>query len=183
MSITEFYEKLMEANDKQTQEITHYIESSNRQITQRIENIETNLLELKKRTKALDRKLRRNNIVVFGLKVEKSDLLKNSLQKLNSLLNTFFTWSDINNIYLVGKDQDSRIVIEFLSFLKKQAIFSNIQKLKGTGVGIVNDLNIEDQKEQKSIKETSQASKTQNHNVIIRGNKLEINGSLYTLRL
>lgn len=47
MNITELHEKLMKANDKQSQEIALKIESSNGQNTQR-KKIESNFFKLKK---------------------------------------------------------------------------------------------------------------------------------------
>lgn len=106
----------------------------------------------------IQRANRKNNIVIFGIQSDKDHLLKTNLVRLNVIFESSLTEKDINNIYL--NRTKITIVVEYISFLKRQNIFKQL-KLKGTGVSIIHDLRIEDQKNNKILERSqSQNSKS-----------------------
>lgn len=60
--------------------------------------------------------------------------------------------SNASDIYPIGNNKNSPVIIEFISFLKKQSLFSNINKLKEAGITIANDLCLEDREERKQLR-------------------------------
>ncbi|KAJ8967645.1 hypothetical protein NQ317_016536 [Molorchus minor] len=81
---------------------------------------------------------------------------------------------DINNLYLLdNKDgKVSPIILEFISFLDKQEVYKNIQKLKGTGVAIANDASLDELKELELNSETSSESEEEEKGVESASNNL-----------
>ncbi|CAH1113533.1 unnamed protein product [Psylliodes chrysocephalus] len=73
------------------------------------------------------------------------------------------------------------LILEFISFLKKQEIYKNIKKLKGTGVAIANDASYEDRTKQRILVHHLKEAKIQNLSARIKGFSLEIEDKLYTV--
>lgn len=62
--------------------------------------------ELRAKIEILERNQKKNNIVVFGLKLkQKERLLESTHQKLNSLLGIQLSLSDISNAYFLGNPE------------------------------------------------------------------------------
>lgn len=121
---------------------------------------------------------------MFGLTVDGSDLVAQTLAKLNSLLDLTLTTGDINNIYKIGRGTNSPIVIEFVSFLKKAEVFKDTEKLKSlknTGVAVGNDLCREDREHQKILRKHLKRAKEAGQEAKIIGDKLKINSRVFTI--
>lgn len=149
-----------------------------------LQSNENRVKKLEQRCLYLERRLRRNNIVIFGLSIDGTDLSNQTLLKLNSLLDLNITIRDINNIHKIGKNSTPPIVVEFVSFLQKKEIFSNTEKLralKGTGISISNDLCEEDRRKQKILRKYLKSAKEENRQARIVGDKLEIDKELFTI--
>lgn len=133
----------------------------------------------------LERKLRKNNIVLFGLSVDDTtSLAQLTLDKINALFGLNFTTDDINNIYQIGKGKERPIIVEFVSFLKKSKIFSCPQKLnalKDTGISLANDLCPEDRQTHSELRRHLKQIRSQGHEAKIVGFKLRVGEKLYTL--
>lgn len=112
----------------------------------------------------------------------KEHLLEETLQKINELLGTNIVGTDINNIYTIGKAERPPIIIEFISYIKKRQLQSQTTKLRGTRIGISNDLCAEDRETQKKLRVYLKKAKTSGQNARIKGNQLEIDNTLYTLK-
>lgn len=76
----------------------------------------------------LERRLRRNSIIVSGLNVDSGNVVSSTISEINSLLGLNLTVKDISNIYKLGKTNSSPIKVEFLSFLTKSVVVSNKKK-------------------------------------------------------
>lgn len=129
----------------------------------------------------LERKLRRNNIIVFGLNFSTDNLVEETLNILNTHLKTSFVVADINNIRKIGKGQRQTVILEFVSFLKKSQVFKNIRNLKGTSIAIANDLCVEDRENNKVLVRYLKKAKAEGIRAQIRGDRLEIDGKTYTV--
>lgn len=180
------YNVFLLANNKQTLEITTKIESTIASLTNKIEITNEQVEILKKKCNYLERKTRKNNVVIFGVKNQPkqlTDLLQNTIQLINDSLGTNIIEDHINNIYTIGKSQNPPIVLEFISFIKKKTLFSNIdnlKKLKEQGISLTNDLSVEDREDQKTLRKHLQIARSQNHEAKISGYKLLINNTPYT---
>ncbi|CAG9763442.1 unnamed protein product [Ceutorhynchus assimilis] len=175
---------LQTQNLKQTEKLTKQIHLSETNVTKLLKATEKKVQKLEEKNVQLERKVRRNNIILYGLKKQNGDrnLVKDSITKINELLSTNFKVSDINNIYRLGK---APVLIEFLSFLKKSEIFNNPDKLRGlkdTGCAISNDLCEEDRRELNILRKYLKRAKEENKSARIKGLKLEIENKTYTAK-
>ncbi|CAH1113062.1 unnamed protein product [Psylliodes chrysocephalus] len=128
--------------------------------------------------------MRKNIIVIFGIVVDKrTDLLNKVLHNLNNLLEIQIGRCDINNIYLMEKKGTdvNPIVLEFVLFLGKQALFKNFKKMKGTGVAIANETSYEDRINNKVLTRHFKQAKDQQLSARIRGFSLDVENKLYSV--
>lgn len=167
--------------------ITQLLDRQTRDITSNIERISNRtdgkLRRLQRRCVILERKIRKNNIVLFGLNLTGLDLITGTIEQLNEIFSLNLTSSDINNIYKVGKSNNPPVVVEFVSFLKKKEIFKDVEKLealKTRNIAISNDLCYEDREEQRVLRRHYRQAREKNLQTKIKGHKLEIEGKLYT---
>lgn len=180
MNYEEIFKIVKQANEIQTKSLKEEIKNVVNEVSSKVDSTISEIGNLKKRNITLERKIRRNNIVIFGLETTKQDLLQNTVAQLNTLLGLSIADSDINNIYTVGKTQKPPVILEFVSYLKKQALFLQVGKLKGTGIAITNDLCIEDREEQKILKYHQKKARDQNLEARIKGKKLFIGNKSYS---
>lgn len=172
LSTNELYEKLKTY-------INSKFDEQKNELLALIQPIETKCNEVENRIITLERKIRKNNIVIFGLETEKNtDLLNQVLNKLNALLNTDISHTHVNDIYRVGKK--NTIILELISHLQKKRIFQEIKKLKGTGISIANDLCKEDRQNNQILYNNLKEARKNNLNAYIKHNKLYVNDEQYT---
>lgn len=185
LSTNELYELLVKANEEQTKDIKEQIQRSTEIQNETIRTLSGKLEKLSNRCLYLERKSRKNNIIIFGLKINDDKLLANeTIAMLNNLLGLNYYAGDINNIYKIGKDSNPPIVVEFISFLRKIEIFKDaekLKKLKEKNIAISNDLCEEDRQDQKLLRRHLKDAREKKLNANIKGNKLEINKVLYTI--
>lgn len=139
--------------------------------------------QLENRCVQLERKIRKNNIVIFGLKVNQESLAEDTIQQLNNLLDLRLNIGDINNVYRVSKNLKSPILVEFLTYHKKLEVYKNkdkLRSLKEVNVGIANDLCLEDRRDQKILRKTLRLCREKSIPARIKGNKIEIDGKWYS---
>ncbi|CAH2018730.1 unnamed protein product, partial [Acanthoscelides obtectus] len=149
----------------------------------KIKELEQKRKELESKYIHLERAVRRNNIVTFGLKVsmQEDNLLDKVCNELKEYLNVTVERPDIDNVFAIKTDKENvPVKIQFKSYLKKQEIFSNVHKLKGKSISIVNDMCYEDRKNFKVLLKHKKKANSKNIPVRIVGNSLEINGLRFT---
>lgn len=144
--------------------------------------LESQFNSLEQRCMNFERLYRKNNIIIFGLKVNNTDnLLEFTLQKLNELLGIAIVQADINNIFQLKSDRVPPIKVEFVSYLKKDIVLKNCNKLKGTKIFIAQDLPKEDREDQKILYSHLKLARSKQLVAKIRGKTLRINDEIYTL--
>lgn len=183
LTVEKIEQLLLTANKRQTEELRQDLKCVIEDVTHKLKKTEEKLLKLENRSIFLERKIRKNNIVIFGIEV-RENLLDNTLAKVNELLGTNLVKPDINNIYTLGKKPGSPVIIEFISFLKKAEIFQNREKLrglKGTNISIANDLCEEDRRNEKILRKHLKEAIQKNIPAKLKGYKLEIDGKLYSV--
>ncbi|CAG9760248.1 unnamed protein product [Ceutorhynchus assimilis] len=180
------YKLLTEQNNAQTQKLTKQIQESESNVTRKFNSFNRKIEKIHEKNVSFERKIRRNNILLFGFNSENcNSLIKDTLAKLNELFGTNIRESDINNLYKLGRKGDSPILIEFLSYLKKSELFKDAEKLralKNTGYAISNDLCNEDREELKIIKKHFKKARDEEKQVKIKGLTLELEGKIYTAK-
>ncbi|CAH1153922.1 unnamed protein product [Phaedon cochleariae] len=182
LSTRELYELLKKSQEEQTEIITKEINKNKEELEKKLLETEKQIIVLEERNLTLERQLKKNNIIVFGLNQTPENLLEQTLANLNNLLGLNLQKHDINNLYEIGKHEGNKgVLIQFVSFLNKKNIFKNIAKLKNTKISIVNDLCPQDREKQKVLVKHLKAARENNKKARIRGFKLEINDKLYSV--
>lgn len=182
MTIAELYNKLTAHNTEQTSLIREEIHTFVSKITETVEHLKTEVREIKNKNLLLERRVRKNNVIIFGVNLNTDNILKETLDTINHHLHTNLVESDINNIRLVGRGQRSLpIILEFVSFLKKVTIFKNIRNLKGTGIAISNDLCREDREQNRTLVKYYKKAKSEKIDASIKNGKLLVDGKSYTV--
>lgn len=183
LSVAELLKLMTEVNTQQTSQIKAELKSAITNVNTTVDDINDKISELTTKVEILERRSRRNNIVIFGLKIdEKSELLTETLTKLNTLLGCTLTDQDINHIYMLKNETEKPpIILEFVSFIKKQRVSTQFSKLRGSGVSIANDASYEDRQKLKILRKHWKRAKDQNLEARIRGLKLEIGDKLYSI--
>lgn len=181
MSMSDLYNLLVAHSNEQTKLIRQEIQESVLKATEHTTQIANELQVVRKRCIQLERRLRRNNIVIFGLNLKSDDLLQETLDTLNVHLRTDFISADINNVKKIGKKQNPPIILEFVSFLKKSTVFKNVKNLKGTGIAISNDLCAEDREANKVFVKYYKQARAENIKAKIQGDRLVVDGKTYTV--
>lgn len=188
-------------NSQQLEEIKRLICDSNTELANKIENLYLELTasvkilnnkigelqsenkHLKDRVELLERKGRRNNIIIFGLAIaENTNVVNFVAQSLSDLLKIQVTRGEINNAYLVGqKALNVRpVIVEFVNFTKKTEIFKNCNKLKGSAVSISNDLTIKEREVTRVLVRNLKEARGKKLSAKIKNNLLYIGDDIFT---
>lgn len=191
MNSNDLFTKLVEfiksENEKTKQDINNTFQTETNKIiscieqqNKKIETLEKNYKSLENKYLVLERQIRKNNIIIFGLApTEQENLATFVLEELNNLLQTTLSESDLNNIYVLKTQNGTPIKLEFTSYLKKQQIFQNLSKLKGTKISIVHDQCYEDRVKTKVLTRHLKEARSKSYLAKIKGQKLIINGVAY----
>lgn len=177
---------LLKANKKQTEDINAKIDTSISLLKTSVDATNQEVDSLKKRCINLERRIRQNNIIVFGAisLFTSQSLASDTILLLNNLLGVTLKTDDINNVYKIGKSENPPIIVEFVSFLKKKTLFENkdkLKELKQHGISITNDQSIEDRNNFKILRKHLKNAREQNLNAKIRGQKLLVEDEIYSI--
>lgn len=168
------------------QALSTKVDSEIREVNKKVELLETENKDLKAHLKETERKLRKRNLVFYGINEEgeenESDLIVKIKNLVEEKLQIRTEYTDITNIFRLGKKSEKTrpILVEFLTQFIRKNILINRGKLKGTKIFIVEDLIPEDREVQKLLTENLKEARKLNKSAKIKGNKLIINGNTYT---
>lgn len=192
LSNNDLYSKLIEAikceNEKCKNEIKEHIEHENikllgslKEQKEKISELENKYESLWKRTLDLERRSRKNNVIVFGLELNAQvNITSLVLDKLNNSLEINITERDLSDIFPLNNNSNPPIKLEFVSHRTKDLIFKNVSKLKGTNIAIRHDMCYEDRLDNKVLVKHLKAAREKQFTAKIKGNKLIINGDPYS---
>lgn len=185
----ELFHKLLQVIESQAEktreDISNEIKCESRKLLEKIENQDLEIKNLKEahqlleeRCVQLERSIRKNNILVFGLlpPTDNTEILERTIDKIEESLEVKINPSEINNIYQLNSIKGAPIKIEFASYLKKISILKNCHKLKNTKIFIAHDLCTEDREKLKILQENLKQARAKNLTAVIRGNYLVVNG-------
>lgn len=186
ITIQQIYDEII----KNRGEIKNKIESSEKKLlliveefTKKLKEVETENLLLKEQIENISRENKKNNIIIFGLTQKNTDVTgKYICQKLKDLLAVDLNESDLNDFYSLGKNINSPIKVELISYLKKKTILENCHKLKGTNITITHDQTLKERADNKVLrKHLYEAKQNKGNTCFIKKNKLHINETSYTV--
>lgn len=171
---------ITDLTNKQTEILKNEIRDIKKRINRDKEQIQGEIYKLKEKYEYLEKSLKKNNIIIFGLEVTDNNLLKYTLNIFKSHLKIDITENDISDIYSIGKNKDKRpVVVKFVSFLKKKQVLNNARGLKGTNIVISEDLTVEERVRNKILRKHLQIAREKKLNAYIKNNRLYINGDVY----
>ncbi|KAJ8966899.1 hypothetical protein NQ314_003245 [Rhamnusium bicolor] len=172
-------QKLTEVTN-QINEIKDEISEVANKHDEEIEELKEENQQLRKENKFLQRKVRKNNIVIYGINVN-DNLSDTVINTLNNLLEISISEQDINDIYRIGKINNKQpLLVELISYQKKRLILNNAKKLKGKNIFIAEDQCWEDRNITKTLVTNLKIAKAKGKNAQIKGNKLIIENQAYT---
>lgn len=151
----------------------------------KISSLENQSSKLKKRVLQLERKTRKNNIIIFGVSAEEAFLWETVIGIFKNTLQIEILESDINDLYRIGKPNDNNIrpiTVEFISYQKKLLVLKNSKKLKGTNIFIAKDLCWEDQEANKVLTIYKNEARRKGDIAYIKGQSLIVNNVPYTIK-
>lgn len=184
VTVDKIYEVLMAVKDDLAN-VKDLITSNIRANEERFSILEAENIELRKKIQYLEKKSRKNNIVVYGVEHSgETDLQECVLSCLNQKLGTNFEDRDINDIFKLGRDrEDSRrpVLVEFISTLSKRKLFGSVGRLKGTGVTVVHDLPLEERRERATLRRHLREARLKNLSATIRNGALIVNGESFSV--
>lgn len=181
-------QKTIETNSKaMRKEFTEEIRRESGKLMNKIEEqnnaikaLEVRYSDLEKSYEGLQKKLRKNNIIISGLTVSNTeDLLSCVIARINQLLDVDVVKSDVNNLYKLKTQKDPLIKIELTSYIKKLEIIKNAFKLRGTNIVIFEDLDLQERKERKMLVTHLKRARNAGLDAKLRGSKLLVEGSYY----
>lgn len=186
LTLNDVYEQLINTKN----ELKNFMEASEVRILIRIEELNNRLKAVEKENKKLKEKLekaeqsnKKNNLIVFGLKLlTQTNLITVVCSELNRLLDINLVVSDFNDIYVLGKSEAAPIKLELISYQHKILILQNAKKLKGTNIFISHDLTEAQREENRNLRETLKRLKENtSENCYIRKQKIYISNTPYTI--
>lgn len=143
-------------------------------------NLREENIQLKKRVLNLERKTKKYNIVIYGLK--ECSLRKEEETEIQNLFNRNlelnYSPREIRDFYRIGKKDQNKcrpLLVEFNNYSTRDNVFQNISKLKNTKFFITPDLTPEDYSIQKSLRNTIKVVKEKYPQAYIKKNILFVN--------
>lgn len=147
------------------------------------QHLQAENIHLKQKIASQEERLRRKNILIFGLPdaTEKS-LEEVVLEFLNGRLKVKITPGDLDNFYRIGVSNRVRpVLIKFVREISAQQVLKNAKKLKGSGISIAQDLPQERRVERKILYDFLKVAKEKKFTAKIEKNKLIVNKDEYTV--
>lgn len=157
-----------------------YLKETNRKLESEISNLKTKL-------NSLERKHKKYNIIIYGLKEENKDE-QEVLKIFNEILEIDCKEENIRDIYRIGNPANRNrkpIVVEFLRQSLKKEVLSKLkdksENLKKLGVAIALDQTAEDYSKNKYLYTHFKAARDEGNTAKIRNFNLIVNGRTYSI--
>lgn len=138
---------------------------------------------LKNRLIATERKVKKYNLLIYGLQGEEQQTFQSVVSLFKNKLGVSCSENDIRDAYRVGKKSEGKarsVVVELSTNRLKFDILQNCNKLKGSGIFITLDHTPEDLLKQKFLISQQNLAREKNIPAKIKNNSLFINGNHYS---
>lgn len=178
------YKLLCEKAEQQTKEIKSEIRSTFSNVETKIKSVIRRVETLESQCLQLERRSRKNNIVVFGFELKGRDIIEGIVEKLNELFDISLKQEDLNNAYKLGCSKVPPILVEFKTYFKKSLIFkdpSKLKKLKEANIALSNDMCNEDRQNHKILRTHFLEAKRSGKEARIKEDTLYIEGEPFTV--
>lgn len=157
-----------------------------KEVKQKVLILEAENNTLKERLQTIERTLRKNNVVFYGIEEIENETFEHLAYQIKNLLKEKLAVDppiiEFTNIFRLGKASNKKrpILVKLLSYETKINILKNKTKLKGTGIFISEDLSKENREERNILVKNLKEARGKNKQASIRGNRIIIEGEAYT---
>lgn len=163
------------------------IQSSENRILQKLEKQNSKVVklqrenrQLKLKIEQLERRSKKNNLIIFGLQVAenipKEELCEKTLATLNKNLDLDLKQEQLADIYSFGSPGKKQVIIELASCFTKRAVLKNVNKLKGTGIVVTHDKTKQEQIRNKILLQHIKKAREEGKKAVIKKGRLVIDG-------
>lgn len=186
--------KLLTDIAKSNSEIKQEIKDLRNNLNNEIVNLKTKCIELQEinqtltnRVLAAERKLKKYNLIIYGVQGNELQTNETVLKLINQKLKISCNKKDIRDIYRIGNKIEGKarpVVIEVLNYELKIEILKNAKTeakiLKDCGVYFSQDYTPDDYEKRKFLYKHLQLARGKHYDARIKNNELVINGESYT---
>ncbi|CAG9824525.1 unnamed protein product [Phaedon cochleariae] len=177
---------------KQNQDLKDEIHTLKNEIKEELNNLKQKNEELENENKSLknrlistEHKLKKYNIVIYGLKeVKEGNEFTQTLSFLQNQVKVNCSEKDIRDAYRIGKQKiTGRIrptLVELSTYKVKKEIFQQVHNLKGLQIFVSNDYTKEELDKRKVLSDNLKLAKAQNLQANIKNNNLLVESQLFT---
>ncbi|CAG9823948.1 unnamed protein product [Phaedon cochleariae] len=155
-----------------------------KKLEDQVDELTTENKELRKSNEYLSRKLKDNNLIIFGIEEEETLTPIDAIQRLvEGNLKVSLREFDVNNTFRIGQKTANKIrpiILQLTRNIKKQEILQNAAKLKGTGISVSHDLTPTEREEKQVLFKYYKEAKNKKYDTTLLRNKVIINGEVYT---
>nr|CAI5860479.1 unnamed protein product [Callosobruchus analis] len=140
---------------------------------------------LKSKVNLLESKLKKYNLVIYGVEETEDGSLRDAVNCMRSKLEVMIDDLHIRDCYRIGKQNGKNksrpIVVELISYNQKQNILIKAKKLPhGSGVYVSNDYTQEEYIRRKVLYAHLKRARESHNSAYIKNNTLYVNGDPYT---
>ena len=174
-------QKIIDAIRSLRSELAEQNQLINAKLDKALEELKGKHTIIEKKIEYIERKQRKNNIVIFGLHPEdyKLETLVGSCSELfREKAKVSVDPSFINNIYALGTSSERPVVVELTTYIKKLEILKAAKNLKGSNIYISHDLTKSQQETRKTLREELKETRRTNPKAHIRQGKVVVNTEL-----
>lgn len=181
---------------KQNSEIKNEILNLKKEYNKEIDNLKsensylkTELNNIKIRTLKNERKSKKYNVIVYGIKENNgSDELEDIntiLELINTKLDIDCKFHDIRDLYRIGNSNQNLknprpLLVEFIHYKLLQNILENQAYLKSSGISISKDYTPEDYQDRKLLHKYLKLARLNHQEAHIKKNQLYVNNKQFT---
>lgn len=182
-TLTEKTTEIREEINKQVNEIKEEFSCTLNRLQNKLEKTEEVNKSLERKIIFLERKVRKNNIVVFGIDRSLSNILAAIVNLFNEVLEVPVKDVDLNDVYRLDTktNKDPPVVVEFISYQKKLLVLQNANKLKGRNIFIARDQCQEDRENTKELLIHQKEARNKGKTAFIKRGKLIVENETYTI--
>ncbi|KAG5867974.1 hypothetical protein JTB14_017566 [Gonioctena quinquepunctata] len=177
---------------KQNDEIKSEIHNIRKELDGEIEALQKENIELKKSVEMLkervlinERKLKKYNLIVYGMQEDEVRDIENFIDIINNRCGVEFKFHDLRDWYRIGESRQNTgrhrpIVVELIFYKQRESILEKASKLKGSGIYISKDYIREDYNSRKILFAHLKTARNSDPETKIWKNKLIVHGTSYT---
>lgn len=151
---------------------------------EKISIIEAENKELRDKIVSLERKQRKNNLIIFGIDNADSDVAEKVIALFNDHLEINIVRTDIKEAYRLENRNNSGkspVLVSFSTYEKKLEVLKNSSKLKGESIYISSDQCWEDRELMKQLLQYRKKFRDRGETAYIRDRKLIVSNKPFTI--